>query len=51
MTPFETIISVGSVAIAVFCVWYVRKIVRTSVRDRPRNPERVRGLIEKVRQD
>ncbi|KKN51325.1 hypothetical protein LCGC14_0623810 [marine sediment metagenome] len=51
MTLFETIISAGSVMIAICGIWYVRYIVRTSGRDRPRNPERVRRMIEKVRQD
>jgi hypothetical protein len=51
MTLFETLISAGSIIIALCCIWYVRHIVRTSGRDRPRNPERVWRLIEKVRQD
>ena len=51
MTFFETLISAGNITIALCGIWYVHHIIRTSGRDRPRNPERVRRLIEKGRQD
>lgn len=46
MNLFETIISAGSVIIAICGLWYVRHIVRTSGRDRPHDPERVQRFVE-----
>jgi hypothetical protein len=51
MTLFEIIISAGSVMIAICGLWYIRHIVRTSGRDRPHDPARVKRLVEMVRQD
>jgi hypothetical protein len=51
MTLFEIIISAGSVVIAICGLWYVRYVVRTSGRDRPHDPERVRRLVEMVEKD
>jgi hypothetical protein len=49
MDLFEIMISAGSVAIALCGLWYVRKIIRTSGRDRPHDPERVRRLVERTK--
>ena len=50
MTKFEIIISAGSVMIALCVLWYVRYVVRTSGRDRPRDPDRVQRFVERMKQ-
>jgi hypothetical protein len=50
MTLFEVIISAVSVMIALCGLWYVRHIVRTSGRDRPHDPDRVKRFVELMKQ-
>jgi len=45
MTLFETIISAGSVMIAICGLWYIRYIVRTSGRDRPMIPQELSAWL------
>jgi len=48
MTTFEVCLSIGSVAVAIAVSLYVSHAVRTTGRDRPRNPEALRRFIEKA---
>lgn len=50
MTTFEVYLSIGSLAGAIFVLLYVRHVVRTAGRDRPRNPEALRRFVEKAEQ-
>ena len=50
MTTFEVYLSIGSMASAIAVSLYVRHVVRTAGRDRPRNPEALRRFIEKAEQ-
>lgn len=49
MTLFEMILSASSVVLAGMGLWFVGHVVRTSGRDRPRDPEAVQRLIERAR--
>lgn len=49
MTVVEVILSASSVAIAGAGLWYVQHVVRTSGRDRPRDPEAVDRLVERAK--
>ena len=48
MQPFEIILSVISVVVAMAGLLLVYWIVRTSGRDRPRDPARVQRLVDKI---
>lgn len=48
MTSIEVALSVGSVAIAISSIFYVKHIVRTGGRDRPRDPEAVRRFVDRA---
>ncbi|WP_157084448.1 hypothetical protein [Sediminimonas qiaohouensis] len=50
MTTFEVYLSIGSVTGAIAVSFYVRHVVRTAGRDRPRNPEALRRFVEKAEQ-
>lgn len=46
MQTFEIILSIVSVTVAVASIWYTIRIVKTSGRDRPRDPERVQRFVD-----
>ncbi|MEH6505994.1 MAG: hypothetical protein V7786_06905 [Sulfitobacter litoralis] len=48
MQSFDIILSVTSVLVSAVGLWIVYWIVKTSGRDRPRNPERVQDLVDRV---
>lgn len=48
MESFDIILSVTSVLVSAVGLWIVYWIVKTSGRDRPRNPERVQDLVDRV---
>lgn len=49
MTVFEMILSASSVAVAGVGLRYVEHVVRTSGRDRPRDPESIDRLVERAK--
>jgi hypothetical protein len=49
MSLFEVLLSVTSIVAAVAGLYYVHHIVKTSGRDRPRDPVAVWRLIEKTK--
>ena len=49
MSLFEVFLSVASIITAVAGLYYVHHIVKTSGRDRPRDPVAVRRLIDKAK--
>lgn len=50
MTTFEVHLSIGSVTGVIAVLVYVRHVVRTAGRDRPRDPEALRRFVEKAEQ-
>ena len=48
MLPFEIMLSVTSIVIAAASLLLVHRIIRTSGRDRPRDPARVQRLVDKM---
>lgn len=48
MQSFDIILSLTSVLVSAVGLWIVYWIVKTSGRDRPRNPERVQDLVDRV---
>ena len=50
MTTFEAILSAIAVVIAAGCLYIVKRIVSTSGRDRPHDPERTKRLIERTQE-
>lgn len=49
MTTVDIAVSVGSVAISIIGILYALHVARTSGRDRPRDPEAVRRLVERAK--
>jgi hypothetical protein len=48
MLPFEIMLSVTSIVIAAAGLLLVHRIIRTSGRDRPRDPARVQRLVDNM---
>jgi hypothetical protein len=48
MTDFELILSISSITAAGAGLWYVQRLVRSSGRDRLRNPEAVQRLVNET---